>query len=126
MDRKFITKNVKELGKKRLETLTENQKKQIKKLPKNEREILRLKLMSRKREVRAMISIINKFFNATQEFKMPMLECPKCKTDAVIKSKNIEILKEVCIATDSYRKLWCKACNHKWEDGNKALRNKTL
>jgi len=79
MDRKFITKNIKELGKKRLETLTENQKKQIKKLPKNEREILRLKLMSRKREVRAMVSILNKFFNSTQEFKIPTKKCPDCK-----------------------------------------------
>ena len=67
MDKVFITKNIKKLGKKRLETLTGNQKKQIKKLPKNEREVLRLKLMSRKREVRSMVSILNKFFNGVKK-----------------------------------------------------------
>ena len=67
MDKVFITKKIKELGKKRLETLTENQKKQIKKQPKNEREILRLKLMSRKREVRSMVSLLNKFFNGVKK-----------------------------------------------------------
>ena len=67
MDKVFITKKIKELGKKRLETLTGNQKKQIKKLPKNEREILRLKLMSRKREVRSMVSLLNKFFNGVKK-----------------------------------------------------------
>ncbi len=69
LDRKFITKNIKEIGKKRLEKLGESQKKQIKKEPRKDRELLRLKLMSRKREVRTFVKILNRFFNSTQEFK---------------------------------------------------------
>ena len=44
------------------------------------------------------------------------IKCLKCK------SSNIEVIAEKCVITDGWRKLRCKNCNHKWEEGNKSLR----